>query len=68
MKLNRVISIVLCAAMLAGIGLAQLPADGTKLADIVSDGEITANDALGVLHFSVGITDADTAIGKEITA
>ncbi len=38
------------------------------VADVDSDGEITANDALAVLRYSVGLADENSPINKPIAA
>ena len=48
--------------------MADLTPEQTKLADVDNDGEITANDALAVLRYSVGMADADGPINKPIAA
>ena len=45
---------------------AKLSPDETKLADADGDGSITANDALAVLRYSVGIIDEDSPIKKPV--
>ena len=39
-----------------------------NLGDLDSDGDITANDALAVLRYSVGMANADSSINKPVSA
>ncbi len=48
--------------------MTDLTTEQIKLADIDGDEQITANDALAVLRYSVGIADADSPINKPIVA
>ena len=37
-----------------------------KLADVDGDGEVTSNDALAILRYSVGMGTADSKINKPL--